>query len=132
MHLFKDLPALDFNDVEEVRPLYTFHLKPEDLCHQPPTVCRGSDHEATRVRGSDLLLQSQSHSTRSAGTPGPISSARSLPLGAIPLPIRLFGVTSSLWIFIADNQGDEEVTRLSSLQVWGVPLEDMNVRHIHR
>ncbi|KEP65545.1 UNVERIFIED_CONTAM: hypothetical protein HHA_247025 [Hammondia hammondi] len=124
IHLYKDLPTFDFSDAVSVKPLHTLHLLPEDLCRSHESTAQPPKPENSgSKRGSSPFNSS---------TLGPIASARNLPPTAVPLPALLFGVTSSLWLFIEENQGGKDVTKISTMQVWGVPLQDMDVKHIRR
>ncbi|PFH38259.1 hypothetical protein BESB_006000 [Besnoitia besnoiti] len=126
IHVYKDLPTLDFTDVSLLTPLHTLHLTPDDLCpHHGTATNSGPADNAASASGicSDITL---------LATPGPIASARALASTAVPLPVRLFSTTSSLWLFIEDNQGGEQVTIISTMQAWGVPLPGMDLKHIQR
>ena len=52
--------------------------------------------------------------------------------GTVPLQYVKFQNVSSLTVFLEDNQGDEEVTQISQLQLIGMPLATTNMNDLKK
>ena len=135
IRLFKNTPSIGFGEAENAPAVQQFELTEKDLEGEPLTLRSAS---AGEERFEDIMPGNnpaagcgQCHAQLLSSTISAICVSATANRSA-PCRFVKFQSLTSLSIFVANNQGDEDSTRIQKIAIFGQSGETMNVADIKK